>query len=168
MAAHKENNDVYLWGGTIAIGVYFIAHHEWSNLIAYLPFLFFLLAWFFLLIMPTQCRFPIRKDGSPCRNRSYGIIFGCWHIHWWMKARTKLRIGREETPPSPARSRRRGTGFETYARKDETIPVRVEETRKDRITFRLGVLSFCLGLVTSAGQIVNGVETAAKWVISLL
>lgn len=47
------------------------------------------------------------------------------------------------------------------------IPVRIEQTRKDRIISRLGVLSACCGLVTSVGPIMNGVEAAVKWAVSL-
>ena len=91
MAARKKSNDMYLWGGIIAIGLYFITRHEWANLTTYLPIVFFFLAWFFFLVMPTKCCFPGRK--GPCRNTSYGIIFGCRRYHWLMKARAKLGIG---------------------------------------------------------------------------
>ncbi len=169
MAARKKDDNAYLWGAIIAIIFYFITHHEWAKLAVYLPVVFFALACFFFLAMPTRCHFLGRK--GPCRNRSFGTIFGCPQYHWWMKASAKLGIGRPETRPPPARNRKRGTGgragFETYVRENEAIPVRIEQTRKDRIAFRLGLLSACSGLVISIGPIVNGVEAVVKWVVSV-
>lgn len=173
MATRKKDNDIYLWGAIIAIGFYFIAHHEWAKLAAYLPVLFFILACFFLFVMPTQCRYPKQRNAGPCTQKAYGIIFGCRKDHRWLKARAKLRIGQQETPPpSPARSRQRRdggrAGFERYAPDgSDAIPVRIEPTSNDRITFRLGVLSACCGIVTSVGPIAKGVEAAAKWAVSL-
>lgn len=164
MPARKKDNDIYLWCSIIAIGFYFFTRHEWAELAVYLPIIFFVLAWFFLLVIPTQCRYPTRRNG-PCRLRSYGIIFGCPRWHFWLKARARLGIGERETPPPPAPRRRRGTGV---PREDVPIPVRIEETRNGRISRRLGVLSACLGIVTSAGTIVTWVEAAAKWIISIL
>lgn len=170
VVTRKKDNDLYLWGGIIAIGFYFVTRHEWAQLAAYLPVIFFVLAWFFLFVMPTQCRYPKQRNAGPCTQKAYGIIFGCRKDHRLLKARAKLGIGRQESP-SPARSHRRRAGdhtrFETYSRGDEAIPVRVEETRKDRISFRLGVLTFVVGLVMSAGSIVHGAEEATKWIISL-
>jgi hypothetical protein len=169
MTAGKNDNELYFWGGLITIGIYLIARHEWTGLIAYIPAFFFILTCFFILVIPTRCRFPTRRDG-PCRNKAYGIIFGCKRFHFWMKARAKLRIGRPETPPPPAHERRRktgGAGFETYSRKDEPLPVRLMETPTGRISARLGVLSACLGIITSVGTIATWVEKTAQWVMSL-
>lgn len=87
-----------------------------------------------------------------------------------MKARAKLGIDRRETLSPPVRGRRQGTGgagFETHAGRNETMPGKIEETRKDRIIRNIGLLSTCCGVVTSVGHIVNWIEAAAKWIISL-
>lgn len=172
MAARKKNKEIYSWSGLILIGffgIHFITQLDLMELAAYLPIGFFVLACFFLLAMPTRCRFPGRK--GPCRNRSYGIIFGCMQWHWSMKARAKLGIREQETPPSPARGHRReagGAGFEAYAHVNEAIPVIIEETRKDLISRRLGLLSACIGLITALPTIATWVVSTARWVISLL
>ena len=164
MAARKKNKDIYVGSGIVVAGIYgiyFITHQEWTKLLTvYLPTAFFFLACFFLFIIPTRCRFPARK--GPCRNRSYGSIFGCTQYHWLMKARAKLGIGEQETSRSPARGRRRagGAGF-------EAIHVIIEETGKDRINRRLGLLSACIGLITSAPIILTWIRATANWVISL-
>lgn len=148
MAARKINKDVYLWATLAGILIYLIASQEWAKLAVYLPILFFVLALFFLFVIPTRCCFPARK--GPCRNRSYGIIFGCTQYHWLMKARAKLGFDQQDTPPSPVRGHRQGTASVGF----EAIRVTVEETRKDRISRRLGVLSACIGLITALPTIV--------------
>jgi hypothetical protein len=146
--------DVYLWGILIIIVIYFIQQQEWAKLAVYLPLVFFVLAIFFLFVMPTRCRFPGRN--GPCRNRSFGVIFGCKRYHWWMKASARLGIDQQKIPPSPARGYRRGTAGVGF----DAISVRVEETGKDRFSRRLGVLSACIGLITA-------IPTIATWVTSL-
>jgi hypothetical protein len=160
VSTSNKGKDAYLWAGLIAIGAYFITRHEWANLATYLPVTFFFLAWFLLFVVPIRCRYPGRK--GPCRNRAYGLIFGCKQFHFWMKARARWG-GAEQEGPSHARARRRtagDTGFET---------VYTEETskeRRERIGFWLGVVSFILGLATSIGSIANWVATAIKWIVS--
>lgn len=149
MAARKNNKDIYLWGILIVIVIYFVQHQEWAKLALYLPWVFFLLAFFLLFAIPTKCRFPGRK--GPCRNRAYGIIFGCRQVHWSMKLRAKLGIGQPETPPNPTYGHRRGAARVGF----EAVSVRLEETPKDRFSRRLGVLSACIGLITALPTIVT-------------
>jgi len=156
VSSSSKGGDTYLWAGLIAIGAYFITRHEWTNLATYLPVTFFFVAWFFLLVIPVRCGYPGRK--GPCRNRAYGLIFGCKQYHRWMKARARLG-GAEYEGPSYARARRRG--FDTIY-----IPEETSKERRERIGFWLGVISFILGLVTSIGSIANWVATAIKWTVS--
>lgn len=110
VATRKKDNKVIFWASFIAVGLWFITSYEWGKLAVYLPVAFFVFAFFLFFLIPTRCRYPNRNppDGL-CRNKAWGILFGCTQYHFLLKARAKLGIGEQEAPP-PVRSRKQGTG----------------------------------------------------------
>lgn len=74
------------------------ARYGWFTVLAaLLPYIAF--------VAPLQCREPVRKDGSPCRNAGWGVLVGC-HTHRLAKMRRVFSRTTVAAPRQPSRARR--------------------------------------------------------------
>jgi hypothetical protein len=74
------------------------ARYGWFTVLAaLLPYITF--------AAPLQCREPIRRDGTPCRNAGWGLLIGC-HTHRLAKIRRVFSRTARARPLQPSQARR--------------------------------------------------------------
>lgn len=158
MARRKKDHNAapIAWAIIVAILFYFIGSREWAKLFIYVTLVL-------AFAVPTQCR-VITGRRTPCKLTAYGLIFGCWEWHFLDKARARIGRYQQAIPRTPPVStqRRRGGGaeFETNTYADEAMPVRILQSRKERIFALLAAVGACCAILTSLTPI-------AKWIASL-
>lgn len=157
-ARKQQNNDLIAWAVVVAILASFIINHEWVKALICLTAVF-------AVAIPVRCRVATGR-GTPCTRTAYGLIFGCWKWHWLDKARARIGKHQKAIPRSPVSTRRRrdrGAEFEI----DEAMPVRVVQTRTDRVMLGLGAAAACATLLTSFTPIARWFGAAVTWIASL-
>jgi hypothetical protein len=157
-----QNRKLILCAFIIAVPIYVITHYDWTIALICISTMLFVPAWYLTLRMPTQCRVATVK-GHPCRNRAYGVIFGCKQYHYLMKAR--VRIGKsEQDAPQPApngyRQKTGGAALGTHGDTRQVVVVRIEEGAK-------GHIAFCFAILSDLCTVVPVVVVAFKLVVSL-
>jgi hypothetical protein len=160
----KQYHEIILWAIIVAAPIFIVTHYNWTVVLISVPIILFLPTCYLALLMPIRCRVATRK-GSPCRNRAYGVIFGCKQYHYSMKALARIGKHEQDDPRSTPNGRRRRNdgGAMLGARGDtrQVVTVEIKEGMKGRVSFCFTVLS---GLCTVGPVVIIG----AKWVISLI
>ena len=138
MAAGAKH-DLIVWGFIIATPIYFIVHRDWADALIYMPIVLAFPTLYLALAMPIRCRFATVR-GTPCRNRAYGVIFGCRAYHFWDKARIRIGMGQVDVPQPINAHRRRSSGA-TLENTTRVPTDRINEGIVGRISFYFMIFS---------------------------
>jgi hypothetical protein len=106
--------------------------------------------------LPTQCR-VITSRGGECRNRSYGVLFGCSGAAGHRFGKFFARVGLRRQPPSShAAARQRAATGRQWAATD-ALPIVVTVAGGG-----MGICAFWFGLISTATGVASVALAAAQ------
>ena len=142
--------------GLLAAGIAYLDHGDILTGTELIGSAFIPLAIAFGFTLHTTCKVPTTRR-TPCKNDSYGFLFGCTgNGHWWEKFYIRLGFRKDE-PQQVRRRQPASTQAFLYQPTPQTHPLRVavESSARDICGFWVGVVSMITGIAAVVIAVVH-------------